>query len=307
MKNRLNKALLSFGLVLAGAPVLAQSQTVDPELFLQVILGGLILIALLLIPVVFYLWYIVQLYSQRAQGVTADAMKTVSLWEMFNRKFITGDMKPIEEEKDLMLDHAYDGIYELNNSMPPWLKNVFYITIAFAVVYLAHFYVLGTGQFQLEEYEAELAEAAKQAEQRKLLAINSIDAESAEYITDAGQLAIADKFYQANCAACHAADGGGGVGPNLTDKYWIHGGSIGEIFEVIRVGVPAKGMIPWEDKMNPEEIQAMASYILNMQGSKPAKPKEPQGELYEPATAVAELSDTVEETEVADDAATSEE
>ena len=77
-----------------------------------------------------------------------------------------------------------------------------------------------------------------------------------------------------------AADGGGGIGPNLTDPYWLHGGDIKNVFSVVKYGVIAKGMVPWEDQLSPKEIQDVSSFILSLQGTSPAVAKDPQGELY---------------------------
>src|SRR5690606_20405584 len=174
-----------------------------------------------------------------------------------------------------------DGISELDNHMPPWLKYTFYGTIGFAVVYVMHYLVLGTGALQLDEYQAELAEAEALKEERSLLATSSIDENTAVLVSGDAELENGELLYVQNCSPCHAKDGGGTVGPNLTDEYWIHGGSVKDIFSVIKYGVQEKGMIPWEGKLNPEEIQNVTSYIITLQGTTPANPKEPQGEKYE--------------------------
>jgi cytochrome c oxidase cbb3-type subunit III len=98
-------------------------------------------------------------------------------------------------------------------------------------------------------------------------------------------IAAGQSIYSANCVACHAADGGGGVGSNLTDEYWKHGGSINDIFKVIKYGVVEKGMIPWQDQLSPEEMQQVASFIKTLQGTTPANPKVAEGERYVPAGA----------------------
>ncbi|CAM1351345.1 MULTISPECIES: cbb3-type cytochrome c oxidase N-terminal domain-containing protein [Tenacibaculum] len=202
------------------------------------------------------------------------------------------EAKAIEEEDEIILDHNYDGIKELDNNLPPWWLYMFYATIIFAAVYLVRYHVLGA-----DNQEMEYAQAVAEAK-RELAAFKSnskeavIDAETVTVLTDAGDLSRGKAVYNLNCAACHIADGGGGIGPNLTDEYWILGGGIKNIFNTIsNGGRDGKGMVAWNKTLKPKDIQKVASYILSLQGTTPAKPKEPQGELYKEegaAPAVAE-------------------
>ncbi|MFN4298390.1 MAG: cbb3-type cytochrome c oxidase N-terminal domain-containing protein [Thermaurantimonas sp.] len=193
--------------------------------------------------------------------------------------------KPIEKEADIMLDHDYDGIKELDNSLPPWWVWGFYITIIYSIIYLIHFHVLGTGPSSVEELERELALAEKQKEEYLKTAANLIDENTVQYLTAEANLAAGKKIFEQNCASCHAPDGGGLVGPNLTDNYYIHGGSIQDIFKVIKYGVLEKGMLAWKDMLSPAQMQDVASYVKSLRGTTPANPKEPQGTLYEEAEA----------------------
>lgn len=192
------------------------------------------------------------------------------------------DAVPVDQEDEVMLDHEYDGIRELDNNLPPWWVWMFWATIIFSVIYLAWYHVLPYGMSQTEEYHAELERA--EAEKAAYLATQEkpVDENTVEMLTDAAALQAGKDIYVANCQACHAPDGGGGVGPNLTDEYWLHGGSINDIFSVIKYGVPQKGMISWESQLRPEEIAQVASYIKKFQGTTPLDPKEPQGEIWEP-------------------------
>ena len=133
-----------------------------------------------------------------------------------------------------------------------------------------------------------MAEAAEQVKAYQAGLALSIDETNVEVATDASALAEGQQIFTAQCSACHANDGGGGVGPNLTDQYWIHGGDIKDLFSTIKYGVPQKGMISWQSQLTPAQMQNVASYILTMQGTTPANPKEPQGDLYEPAEEPAE-------------------
>lgn len=203
---------------------------------------------------------------------------------------------PIEQEDDVLTDHEYDGIRELDNRLPPWWTAMFYLTIIFGVVYFFHYQVLRTGPSQDEEYVLEMAAAEEQINAYKASLALSIDETNVEFITEADALAEGEQIFIAQCAACHAADGGGGVGPNMTDEYWIHGGDIKDVFATIKYGVPQKGMISWESQLTPEQMQNVSSYILTMQGTTPASAKEPQGERYVPA-ASEEIEEAVENAE----------
>ncbi len=192
------------------------------------------------------------------------------------------DAKPIERESEIDLDHNYDGIRELDNNLPPWWLWGFYLSIAFAVVYLIRYHVVQSAPLQEGEYQAQMAAAEVQKAEYLKNAANLVDENNVVMLTDEALISDGSKIFNANCAVCHAADGGGGVGPNLTDPYWIHGGDIKAIFSTIKYGVPAKGMIPWKDQLNPSQMQKVASYIMTLKGTTPADPKDAEGELYTP-------------------------
>ena len=187
---------------------------------------------------------------------------------------------PVTQEADILLDHDYDGIKELDNNLPPWWKWGFYATILFSFVYLIGYHVTGTGKLQLEEYNDELALAAKAKEERMKNSAENITEENVTMLTDAGAISKGKEIFTKNCAACHAADGGGMVGPNLTDEYWLHGGGIKNIFKTVTYGVPAKGMISWQSQLSPKQIQEVSSFVWSLQGTKAAAPKEQEGEKW---------------------------
>ena len=229
-------------------------------------------------------------------------------------KFLTKST-PIEKEKDILMDHEYDGIQELDNKLPPWWLWLLYITIAIAAVYMIRYHVIGgsdaggewkTGKIEIgwpvetkivylyrspefggwsssSEWEEEMAAAkvkidAYRAEQGDVVNENTVTLLDSEEV-----LAQGLEIFTTNCVACHKADGGGLIGPNLTDEYWIHGGDIKNLFNTIKYGVPEKGMISWKTQMKPEQMQAVASYILvKLQGTNPEGGKAPEGEKYVP-------------------------
>lgn len=199
--------------------------------------------------------------------------------DVFTKLKLT-DRVPVEQESEVMLDHEYDGIRELDNNLPPWWKYMFYATIIFAVVYLFRYHITGQGQLQLEEYQAEVQAAVEQKAEMMATATEMVTEDNVVYLVDAPSLEKGAAIYKGNCATCHGQLGEGGAGPNLTDQYWIHGGSISNIFKTIKYGVPAKGMIAWQSQFSPSQIQKIASYIKSMQGSNPPGAKDPQGEIY---------------------------
>lgn len=214
-----------------------------------------------------------------AQAETAEEVSSQSLWQQLKSKLV--DAEPVEQEEERMTDHEYDGIRELDNSLPPWWKALFYATIVFSVVYLAAYHLFGWGALQDEEYQQEVAEAKLEIEAYMAARGGALTEENVEVVTDAALLSEGEQIFAANCAACHGTELQGTVGPNLADEYWIHGGSVGDIFKTIRDGVPSKGMISWKAQLSPEQIQNVSSFIISKAGSNPPNAKEPQGDLFE--------------------------
>lgn len=190
--------------------------------------------------------------------------------------------KAIEQEQDVMLEHDYDGIKELDNVLPPWWVYLFYGCIIFALVYLIRFEVYGDYS-QKEEFEAEMVQADKDIKEYLKTAPDLMNKENVTLLTDAASLAEGKTIFTTNCVACHRADGGGAIGPNLTDEYWILGGGIKDVFNTLSEGGRSgKGMISWKDQLKPTQMQKVASYVLSLQGTNPKEPKptEPEAILY---------------------------
>lgn len=219
---------------------------------------------------------------EEKERTASEELKAPSFWTRFDRDILTKAV-PVEKEADVMLDHNYDGIKELDNSLPPWWVWGFYLTIIFAFVYLIHYHVFRTGALQAEEYSTEMtnADLAIKAHQAKMA--DFVSAESVTAITTPEGLGSGKELFTKNCAVCHGQSGEGMVGPNLTDEFWIHGGGIKNVFRTVTEGVPAKGMISWKSQLNPKQIQQVSSYILTLQGSKPANGKAPEGDVWKEA------------------------
>ncbi|GGH31904.1 c-type cytochrome [Sphingobacterium alkalisoli] len=184
-------------------------------------------------------------------------------------------LRPLEEEKDIEIDHEYDGIKELDNPVPIWFNALFYSTVCFGVVYLLIYQVFGWGLSQEQEYNYEMSIAEKQKLEYLAQAANLIDENTVS--VDLSQAAAGKSIFMANCAACHGNSGEGTIGPNLTDRNWLHGGEIKDIFKTVKYGVPEKGMVPWEQTLSPGQIAEVSNYILTLRDSKPTNPKAPEG------------------------------
>ena len=171
-----------------------------------------------------------------------------------------------DSQDPLLLDHNYDGIQELDNNLPRWWVWLFYITIIFSAVYLIYYHVAKAGALQADEYKMEM----KTGDALKGAAMGHFEASIPTLApsTDPAVLDNGRQTYAKFCAPCHRADGGGLVGPNLTDNYWIHGSNYVDTVKVIWDGVPAKGMITWKTVLKPDQIQSVASYIYTLRGAK---------------------------------------
>lgn len=235
------------------------------------------------------------------QKAKLDAAKSIGFkesdWYKNLLKRLT-KTEPIENEGQLLLDHDYDGIKELDNTLPPWWVYLFYGCIVFAVVYLVRFEIMG-GDNQEMELKKEMAQAKIDVAEYMKTAPDLMDEKSVTLLTDAASLAEGKTIFTTNCVVCHRADLGGNIGPNLTDNHWILGGGIKNLFHTItNGGRDGKGMISWsKNGLKPKDIQKVASYVLSMQGSNPKDPKAPDGEIWvdptAPKTAVAPKTDSI--------------
>lgn len=206
--------------------------------------------------------------------------------------------KAIEEEGEIILDHNYDGIKELDNDLPPWWVYTFYLSIVFAVVYMVRYHIFNADD-QFVEYEIEYAEANRAIEEYKKTAKGLVDFNTVELLTDTSDLNAGKKIFETNCVACHKADGGGGIGPNLADANWILGGGIKNIFKTVSEGGrDGKGMVAWKSELKPLEMAQVSSYVLQFQGTTPAEPKDAEGDIWVDETSTnSNTETTIENTE----------
>lgn len=207
----------------------------------------------------------------------------------------------LDKEKDILLDHDYDGIKELDNNLPPWWVYSFYISIIWAIGYLFYYHLGGGGPSSQAEYLAEVKEGQAEIDAYISSHPKKVD-ENTVTMADAAGIADGKATFATNCAVCHGNAGEGNVGPNLTDDYWIHGGTLSDVFKSVKYGWPAKGMKSWQADLTPEQIRNIVSYIKSLRGTNPANAKAPQGDLFSEAGTVA--SDSTATTTAADSSAT---
>ena len=185
---------------------------------------------------------------------------------------------PVDEEKDILLHGEYDGIQELDNALPPWWLWLFVFTLVFGYAYIFYYHTFSMGDLSVKEYEKEMA--AAEAQVKAYLATQpSVDENNITALTDSERILNGKNIFDKNCVNCHGPEGGGLVGPNLTDNQWLNGCGIKNVFAIIKNGNPQKGMIAWKDQLTPEQIQEVASYILSLKGTSPSNPKAAEGEV----------------------------
>ncbi|MBX9851913.1 MAG: c-type cytochrome [Cytophagaceae bacterium] len=266
-KNIFKKYLLLILMILSGSVVHAADETtagvINSE---KIVLWFCLATIILILLVIAYIFYAMSVFIKHS-GLNID----IKIWEKL-RHSLTKEV-PVEKEEHILLHHEYDGIRELDNSMPPWWVYMFYATIVFSVVYLFHYHISSDGQLQDAEYQAELREAEELKSKLKFVDENTVFP-----LTDASRIKNGEVIFLQNCSTCHGKNAEGKVGPNLKDNQWIHGGELKNIFKTIKTGT-TKGMPPWESQLSPTQIQEVASYILSLKNSNAKKEAGPVSEL----------------------------
>ncbi|MFM7194937.1 MAG: cbb3-type cytochrome c oxidase N-terminal domain-containing protein [Bacteroidota bacterium] len=259
----------------------------DPMILFYTVVGFIFITTILVLIVAVYLLQVIRRMTEIAGRESAAARGVTyveepgwwsKLTEVFNRSV------PMEKEETIMLEHNYDGIRELDNFLPPWWKWLFYATIVWGAFYLVAYHITGSMPLQDSEYQAEVTVAAEQLRAQKSGDKGpAIDENTVEATAEGVALADGKETFNSICASCHKVDGGGDIGPNLTDKFWKHGGDIKSIFKVVTHGVTGTNMVAWGTSMSPEKIRNVSSYVLTLQGTNPPNAKKPEGTEYVPA------------------------
>lgn len=244
-----------------------------------------VLIFLILIEVGFILYLVRSIEFLSGIKAVKENSQEKTLWEKINK------FQDLSEEDNLDVGHEYDGIRELNNITPPWFAFGFVASMIIGIIYIYQFNVSHRIPSQYVELENEMNVAKAEQEAFMANSKSTVDEKNVKMLDDAG-IANGAEIYKTNCQICHGASGEGISAPNLTDDYWLHGGSMNDVFHTIKYGVLEKGMTPWESMLSPTEINEVASFVKSLKGTNPPNAKEKQGELYQEANTAGESAIT---------------
>jgi len=252
-------------------------EAADESLWLKVENSDLYFMITINIILLIVLFYIRNMFRNLLGMVKKPVEKVEKPQTIKKLNKILNDTVPIEEEHTILMQHEYDGIRELDNNLPPWWVWGFVATIIFAVIYLFDYHILKSSDLQIEAYNKEIAKSEKEVKAYLSKMKMNVDESSATLMTESDDLTKGKSLFNANCVACHQANGEGGIGPNLTDKHWIYGYDIKDVFKTVKYGTP-NGMPEHNSKFNPIQIQQVSSYVLSLPFT---EGKEAQGEIIE--------------------------
>ncbi|GAB5526863.1 MAG: cbb3-type cytochrome c oxidase N-terminal domain-containing protein [Roseivirga sp.] len=281
------KLIMTLSLMFAGGGLMAQSTTESTtfwtqEVIFYALLALVFITAVLVLVVAVYVLQMLKTFvlkdmsEEQRVAYESEPSWFDKLWNKWN------DLKPLEEEEALILDHDYDGIKELDNHLPPWWKGLFYLTIVYGVIYIMVFHVFKTAPLQAEQYKLEMA-AAEEMKNNIPQPEVDFDENTVTFTDDTGDLIAGKEIFERQCGTCHKNDGGGLAGPNLTDQYWKHGGGIQNIYKTVKNGIPNTAMISWETLLNPVKMRQVSSYVMTLEGTNPPGAKAAEGDLWVPA------------------------
>lgn len=264
-KNSENSGTLKTLLVLVMAGLSSSAfagKSGDESVIFQPNMSDIWGVAILNIILLFVYLYFRSIFNNLVKDLIPE--KEGKLYEpSYQLNKILTDAVDMEDESTILMDHDYDGIRELDNNLPPWWKWGFYATIVFAVIYLFHYHVFKTGDLQIAEYDKEMAAAQIEIDAYLADQKMSVDENTVTFLTDIAELNAGKSIFLKNCASCHADDGTGGIGVNLTDSEWLYGNTINNIFKTITYGAQ-NGMQAWKEQLNPIERQQVASFVLSL-------------------------------------------
>jgi cytochrome c oxidase cbb3-type subunit 3 len=286
------RLLLLPGLLISSQPVFADDHSLLPaDVENYIGYGAIMVILILFVVAMLIILRAVRVLTRvilKSQGYTNEQIEAelnpvkAAKEENTNKGEVWQkllSLRPLEEEKELLIDHAYDEIQELDNPIPAWFMYLFYATIIFGVGYLLNYQVFHTGQNQYEEYKTEMVQADIAHKLYLTKNANQVDENTVKLVRDPAVIASGQAIFKTNCVACHGEHAQGNVGPNLTDDYWLHGGKINSLFKTVKYGVLTKGMPTWEKVLSPKQISDVVNYVKSLQGTNPTKAKAPQGTL----------------------------
>lgn len=267
--------LLMFTGLAGSASALSFTQpgaTTEKTPWLIVENNDIILLVILNITLLFVILHFKRLFMDIAKMVRPQKEKKLSARSQRRMQKLLTDAVPIEQEETIMLDHEYDGIRELDNNLPPWWVWMFYATIVFSVIYIFNYHIFKISDLQIEEYNKSMKQAELDVNAYLSEMAMNVDETNATLMTDEGDLSTGKVLFDANCVVCHNPKGEGNIGPNLTDKNWIYGFDVKDIFKTVKYGT-ANGMPEHNSKLNPIQLQQVSSYVLSLPEVK-GKPEE---------------------------------
>lgn len=226
----------------------------------------------------FLLMHMRRTFMDLLEMIRPKAAKKLSARKQRRLNKMLTDVVPIEEEHTILLEHEYDGIKELDNNLPPWWVWGFVATVVFAVIYIFNFHILKTGDLQTAEYEKSVKLGDEEVKAYLDKMAMNIDESNVTLLTDPQEISAGKTLFDANCVICHNPNGEGNIGPNLTDKNWIYGFDIVDVFANIKNGT-SKGMPEHASKLNPVQLQQVASFVLGLDPFDGGK--EPEGDIVE--------------------------
>ncbi|MEI7811936.1 MAG: cbb3-type cytochrome c oxidase N-terminal domain-containing protein [Ignavibacteria bacterium] len=281
--NRWTTVLLFIILLLINSSVLFAQWTVDTVAINGASMSQWLETASIIFGIVtlVFLWYII-VYATRPK--TSEAVEARAKVRAMIKSRLDNAV-PIGKENSILLEDNFDGIFELDNKVPPWFNILLYGTIIIGIFYLLNFHVFTNNKLMIDEYEEEVQVADLQKE--ILFRSGRLVTESnVTELKDIGSIQNGRQVFLTRCSVCHGRQGEGLIGPNLTDDYWIHGGGITNIFKTVKYGWPAKGMISWQSQLSPKQIQEVASFVISLHDTHPPNAKPPQGVKNEAPSAV---------------------
>ena len=290
--NRFPKKIMTLAVLLSSSSAFAAGEAINEAINDPMFWAFGLAISMLLLT----LWALNKALNTIKWMLAKDKVESEEVVEVKQESAILSaltDAVPIENEHDILLNHNYDGIMELDNNLPPWWKYGFYLTIIWAIGYFLAYQVFGMYPLQEEEFKIEMAEGNAEVEEYIASLGALVDESNVVFLEDAASISKGKNIFAQKCVACHLSDAGGNaIGPNLTDDYWINGdGSMVEIFKVLKYGGRENsGMQSWDGELSAQKMQQVSSFVMSLRGSTPAVAKDPQGEFY-PVSKVEEITE----------------